>query len=141
MADLPVILTPATQTERRIAWLTLVFGALAAVIAAVVHRPLWAGGLMVGAVLGWFNFRWLRQGINGLVMASQAQAGASRPRVPIGAYFRVLFRYALIALTVYVIFEVLKFPLASMVVGLCALGPAAIVASVYEVARPVTSGK
>lgn len=141
MADLPVILTPATQTERRIAWLTLVFGALAAVIAAVVHRPLWAGGLMVGAVLGWFNFRWLRQGINGLVMASQAQAGASRPHVPIGAYFRVLFRYALIALTVYVIFEVLKFPLASMVVGLCALGPAAIVASVYEVARPVTSGK
>jgi hypothetical protein len=141
MADLPVILIPATQTERRIAWLTLVFGALAAVIAAVVHRPLWAGGLMVGAVLGWFNFRWLRQGINGLVMASQAQAGASRPRVPIGAYFRVLFRYALIALTVYVIFEVLKFPLASMVVGLCALGPAAIVASVYEVARPVTSGK
>jgi ATP synthase I chain len=141
MADLPVILTPATQTERRIAWLTLVFGALAAVIAAVVHRPLWAGGLMVGAVLGWFNFRWLRQGMNGLVMASQAQAGASRPRVPIGAYFRVLFRYALIALTVYVIFEVLKFPLASMVVGLCALGPAAIVASLYEVARPVTSGK
>jgi hypothetical protein len=141
MADLPVILTPATQTERRIAWLTLVFGALAAVIAAVVHRPLWAGGLMVGAVLGWFNFRWLRQGMNGLVMASQAQAGVSRPRVPIGAYFRVLFRYALIALTVYVIFEVLKFPLASMVVGLCALGPAAIVASVYEVARPVTSGK
>ena len=141
MADLPVILTPATQTERRIAWLTLVFGALAAVIAAVVHRPLWAGGLMVGAVLGWFNFRWLRQGMNGLVMASQAQAGASRPRVPIGAYFRVLFRYALIAVTVYVIFELLKFPLASMVVGLCALGPAAIVASVYEVARPVTSGK
>jgi hypothetical protein len=141
MADLPVILTPATQTERRIAWLTLVFGALAAVIAAVVHRPLWAGGLMVGAVLGWFNFRWLRQGMNGLVMASQAQAGASRPRVPIGAYFLVLFRYALIALTVYVIFEVLKFPLASMVVGLCALGPAAIVASLYEVARPVTSGK
>jgi hypothetical protein len=141
MADLPVILTPATQTERRIAWLTLVFGALAAVIAAVVHRPLWAGGLMVGAVLGWFNFRWLRQGMNGLVMASQAQTGVSRPRVPIGAYFRVLFRYALIALTAYVIFEVLKFPLASMVVGLCALGPAAIVASVYEVARPWTSGK
>jgi small-conductance mechanosensitive channel len=141
MADLPVILTNATQTERRIEWLTLGFGALAAVIAAVVHRPLWAGGLMAGAVLGWFNFRWLRQGMDALVTASQAQAGVSRPRVPIGAYFRVLFRYALIALTVYVIFEVLKFPLASMVVGLCALGPAAIVASVYEVARPVTLGK
>jgi hypothetical protein len=132
----PVSLTSATQTERRIAWLTLFFGAVAAIVAALLHQPLWAGGLMAGAVLGWFNFRWLRQGMSALVAASQAQAGLSRPRVPIGAYFRVLFRYALIAASAYVIFKLLKFPLASMAVGLCALGPAAIVASVYEVARP-----
>jgi ATP synthase I chain len=136
MADSQVSITTATQTERRIAWLTLFFGAAASVAAAVLRQPLWAGGLMVGAVLAWFNFRWLRQGMNALVVASQTQEGAPRPRVPIGAYFRVLFRYALIAATVYVIFELLKFPLASMVVGLCALGPAAIVASVYEIARP-----
>jgi ATP synthase I chain len=141
MADASLSLTPATQTEQRIAWLTLFFGALAAIAAALLRQPLWAGGLMVGAVLGWFNFRWLRQGMNTLVAASQAQAGLARPRVPIGAYFRVLFRYALIAVTVYVIFEVLKFPLVSMAVGLCALGPAAIVASVYEIARPATLRK
>jgi len=141
MADSQVIINSATQTEKRIAWLTLFFGAVAGVAAAVLRQPLWAGGLMVGAVLAWFNFRWLRQGMNALVAASQAQAGVPRPRVPIGAYFRVLFRYALIAVTVYVIFELLKFPLASMVAGLCALGPAAIVASVYEIARPATSRK
>ena len=141
MADSLLHVTSATQTEQRIAWLTLFFGVVAAVASALLHRPLWAGGLMVGAVLGWFNFRWLRQGMNALVSASQAQAGLPRARVPIGAYFRVLFRYALIAVTVYVIFELLKFPLASMVVGLCALGPAAIVASVYEIARPATSRK
>jgi len=137
MADSQDSITTATQTERRIAWLTLFFGAAASVAAAVLRQPLWAGGLMVGAILAWFNFRWLRQGMNALVAASQAQAEIPRPRVPIGAYYRVLFRYALIAVTVYVIFELLKFPLASMVVGLCALGPAAIVASVYEIARPV----
>jgi ATP synthase I chain len=141
MADSQVSVTTATQTERRIAWLTLFFGAVAAVAAALLHQPLWAGGLMVGAVLAWFNFRWLRQGMKALVAASQAQAGVPQPRVPIGAYFRVLFRYALIAITVYVIFELLKFPLASMVVGLCALGPAAIAASVYEIARPATMRK
>ena len=141
MADSPVAVTAATQTERRIAWLTLFFGGLASVAAALLRQPLWAGGLMVGAVLGWFNFRWLRQGMDALVAASQAQEGLPRPRVPIGAYFRVLFRYALIAVTVYVIFKLLKFPLASMAVGLCALGPAAIVASVYEIARPVTVRK
>src|SRR6202051_3379510 len=138
MADSPVNVTPAAQTEQRIAWLTLFFGALTAVTAAFLRQPLWAGVMMVGAGLAWFNFRWLRQGMNALVAASQAQAGVPQPRVPIGAYFRVLFRYALIAVTGYVIFELLKFPLASMVVGLCALGPAAIVASVYEIARPAT---
>lgn len=141
MADSQVSINSATQTEKRIAWLTLFFGAVAGVAAAVLRQPLWAGGLMVGAVLAWFNFRWLRLGMNALVAASQAQAGVPQPRVPIGAYFRVLFRYALIAITVYVIFELLKFPLASMVVGLCALGPAAIVASVYEIARPATLRK
>ena len=136
MAEPPVSVTLATQTERRIAWLTLFFGALAGVAAGLLRQPLWAGGLMVGAVLGWFNFRWLRRGMDALVEASQAQAGLPRPRVPIGAYFRVLFRYALIVVTVYVIFKFLKFPLASMAVGLCALGPAAMAASVYEIARP-----
>lgn len=129
-------LTPALQTERRIAWLILLTGAVAAAAAAAIHATLWAAGLMIGAILAWFNFRWLRQGMDALAIASQAQAGLSRPRVPIGAYFRVLFRYALIALSVYVIFKILKVPLASMVVGLCALGPAAVAASVYEIARP-----
>jgi small-conductance mechanosensitive channel len=141
MAGPPVRITPATQTELRIGWLTLIFGALAAVATTLLHQPRWAGGLLVGSVLAWFNYRWLRQGMNALAAASQAQAGLSRPRVPIGAYFRVLFRYALIAATVYVIFRLLKFPLASMVAGLCALGPAAIAASVYEIARPATLRK
>ena len=141
MADSPEAVTAATQTERRIAWLTLFFGGLASGAAALLRQPLWAGGLMVGAVLGWFNFRWLRRGMDALVEASQAQAGLPRPRVPIGAYFRVLFRYALIVVAVYVIFKFLKFPLASMAVGLCALGPAAMAASVYEIARPESARK
>ena len=131
-----VILTSAAKTEHRIAWLILLTGALAGVAAAIVHNFQWATGLMIGAVLAWFNFRWLRQGMDALVVASQAQEGFKQPRVPVGAYFRVLFRYALIALTVYVIFKILKVPLASMVVGLCALGPAALAASVYEIAHP-----
>jgi hypothetical protein len=48
----------------------------------------------------------------------------------------MLFRYGLIALAVYVIFIYLRVPLVSMVVGLCALGAAAIAASVYEILHP-----
>jgi hypothetical protein len=91
---------------------------------------------MFGAILAWFNFRWLRQGMDALVIASQAQEGLPKPHVPIGAYFRVLFRYALIAFSVYVIFKTLNIPVASMVLGLCALGPAVVAASLYEIARP-----
>ena len=120
------------RTERRIAWLTLVFGTAASSAAAFAGNRLWAAGLLIGAVLAWLNFRWLRKGLDALVTASAAQAGAAKPRVPFGSYFAALFRYALIALLVYVIFKILRVPLASMVVGMCALAAAAIAASVYE---------
>ena len=123
---------PAFPTERRIAWLALAFGATAGAAAAFAGSRLWAAGLLIGAVLAWLNFRWLRRGLDALVAASAAQAGAEKPRVPIGAYFAAVFRYGLIALLVYVIFKILKVPLVSMVVGMCALAAAAIAASVYE---------
>jgi small-conductance mechanosensitive channel len=129
-----------TITERRIAWLTLVIGATAALATGIAYRKTWAEGLMIGAVLAWFNFRWLRQGMDALVKAAEAQVGAAKTRVPVGAYFRALFRYALIAMCLYVIFKVLGIPLVSMVFGLCALGAAAIAASVYEVWHPAGSG-
>jgi ATP synthase I chain len=141
MAAPPVSLTSARQTERRVAWLILLFGILFSAVAAILHNLPWAAGLVIGSILAWLNFRWLKQGMDALVAASQAQSGAAQPRVPVGVYFRALFRYALIALIVYVIFILLKVPLASMVVGLCALGPAVIAASMYEVAAPRSSGK
>jgi small-conductance mechanosensitive channel len=120
------------RTERRIAWLTLAIGTVASAAAAFAGSRLWAAGLMIGAVLAWLNFWWLRRGLDALVAASRAQAGAEKPRVPLGAYFGAVFRYGLIALVVYVIFKILQVPLASMVVGMCALAAAAIAASVYE---------
>ena len=120
------------ETERRIAWLTLAFGAAACAAAAFAGSRLWAVGLLIGAVLAWLNFRWLRRGLDALVAASAAQADVPKPRVPLGTYFAAVFRYGLIALLVYVIFKILKVPLASMVAGMCALAAAAIAASVYE---------
>jgi ATP synthase I chain len=124
-------------TERRIAWLTLVIGVVAACVTGVSYRWIWGAGLLIGAVLAWLNFRWLSRGMDALVAASTAQAGAAEARVPVGTYFRALFRYGLIAISVYVIFKVLSIPLVSMVLGLLALGAAAVAASVYEVWHPI----
>ena len=129
--------TPGLRTEQRISWLTLIFGMTAALAVALAGRRIWAVGLVVGTVLAWLNFRWLRRGLDALVRASQIQSGAGKPQVPLATYFAAVLRYGLIGLSVYVIFEVLKVPLLSMIVGLCALGAAVIAASVYEILNPV----
>jgi hypothetical protein len=124
------------RAEQRIAWLTLILGGVTAIIVAILRHPAWAEGLAIGTVLAWLNFRWLKRGLDALVLAATAQEGFAKPRIPVGTWFRLMFRYGLIAFCVYVIFEYLKVPLASMVVGLCGLGAATITASVYEILRP-----
>jgi len=123
-------------TERRIAWLTPLLGLTSAAIVALAGHARWGAGLLMGTLFAWLNYRWLRRGVNTFVLASMAQAGSEKPRVPAGTYFLMLFRYGLIAFAVYVIFEYLKVPLLSMVVGLFALAVAAIGASVYEILNP-----
>jgi small-conductance mechanosensitive channel len=136
MTPTEVEASPSRATERRIAWLTLALGFSTGAVVVLTGHTRWGAGLAIGTALAWLNFRWLRRGLDALVAVSEAQSGSERPRVPVGTYFRMLFRYGLIALTVYVIFKVLKVPLLGMVVGLCALGAATIAASVYEILRP-----
>jgi small-conductance mechanosensitive channel len=130
-------ISPAAATESRISVLTLFIGGLAALLVAVLRDRRWGAGLAIGAALAWLNFRWLRRGLDTLLTASTTQAGRERVVVPLGSYFAVACRYGLIAFAVYVIFEYLKVPVLSMVVGLCALGAATIAASAYEILHPV----
>jgi small-conductance mechanosensitive channel len=124
-------------TEQRIAWLTLLIGSVAAAILALVRQRPWATGIAIGTVLAWLNFRWLKRGLDALVLASEAQHGRQKPQVPLATYFTAIFRYGLLALAVYVIFNYLHVPIGSMVVGLCALAAATLAASVWEILHPV----
>lgn len=124
------------DTEHRIAWLTPLTGALAAASVYLAHRPDWALGLFLGSLLAWLNFRWLRRGMDALMAGSAAQEGLSKPRVPLLTYFAAAFRYGLLAAGVYVIFVYLHVPLVSLILGLCALGAAALAASVWEILHP-----
>ena len=121
------------KTERRIAWLTLAVGLVAATIAAGVRRNDWAVGLGLGAVLGWLNFQWMRRSASAISSASAAQSDTENPKLPRWSHVAVALRYALMGLAVYVIFIYLHAPLASLVLGLCALGAATIAASVWEI--------
>jgi hypothetical protein len=124
------------RTESWISYLTLLLGAAAGVATGLRYEWRWGIGIMIGAALGWMNFRWLKQGLDALTQTIAAEAPQSKGMVPLGAYFKALFRYALIALIVYVIFKYLKVPVLSMILGLCALGAATLAVSVHEMLRP-----
>jgi len=128
---------PGAVTERRISWLTLLIGVVCGLLVAILRDRLWGLGLCIGAALAWLNFHWLKRGLDALVLTSTSQAGREKPRVPLTNYFGIIFRYGLIALAVYVIFKVLKFPFLSMVTGLFALGAATVAACVYAILRTV----
>jgi hypothetical protein len=124
---------PYHVAEERIAQLTLVLGALASVGAALLFSIRIGAGVLIGAILGWINFRWLKAGLDAVMRVATAQAGSPNPKLPVGSLIQLLGRYSLIALSVCVIFIFFKIPVLSMIVGMCALGAATIVASLYEV--------
>ncbi len=126
-------LVRALQFESRIAYLTLILGAAAALATAYFHGWRWGAGILTGAILSWLNFRWLKQGMDALAAASVAQSTRGKAKVPLGIYFRAAFRYLLIGSAVYVIFRVLHVPVLSMIIGLCALGAAAFATGVQEI--------
>jgi len=123
------------QSESRISRLTLLLGVLVAGPIAALHHWQWALGILIGSTLAWLNFRWLKQGLDALTTAATNQHGNEKVSIPIATYFKALFRYALIALIIYVIFNYLHVPALSMVCGLCALGAATILVSVHSILR------
>lgn len=125
-----------SETERRIAWLTLVFGLFAGSLIAGFHGRIWGLGVTIGGILAWLNFRWLRRGLNAFVAGSAAQTGRLKAEIPLSTYFTTAFRYVLLGLAIYVIFIYLNIPVLSMLVGLFALGAATVAASLYEIFKP-----
>ena len=123
-------------TERRIAYLTLLLGAFAAGAAAFRYSLRAGAGVLLGAVLAWINFRWLARAMDSVTRASTAQQGSPEARVEISGYLGLFARYALIAAVVYATFSLFQIPILSILVGLCALGAAAITATLLEVLSP-----
>jgi hypothetical protein len=120
-------------TERRIALLTLVIGAVASVGATYFSSIRAGAGILVGAVLAWISFRWLEAALDALVQVSTANSASGRARVPFGSVLKFVGRYALIGAVVCVTFFILDIPVVSILLGLCALGAATILATLYEI--------
>ena len=107
--------------ERRIEYVTLAIGAVAAVAAVVFWNVRAGAGLAVGAILGWLNYRWLKQGVGALAGLAKAQQGAEKVRVPRSVYVKFIGRYVLLILVAYVILTRLRVPVESLLAGFGAL--------------------
>ena len=123
------------QFSLRLQWLTLGFGAAAAIATVFLKSGRSACGVAAGALLAWLNFRWLDQGLGALEMAALAQQGRPQPRVPLSVYVKFGGRYLLIGLAVYVIVTYFGVPLLAVLLGLLALGAGAMAEGLYEIFR------
>ena len=140
--------------ERRIERLTLLIGLLAAAVAGYRYGWRFGCGLLGGVVIGWLNFRWLKQGVGTALdtvvkqMASAGAAGTAGDSTPEGAseaktappvkmpkrvYARLLARYGLLLLVVYVMLTTHFVPGVAVLAGLFAIVAATIGEMLYEV--------
>ena len=137
-----------TATLRRIEWLTLMMGGLG--VAWAAWRWGWRGalGLVLGVLLSWLNFRWLKGSVQAFGAAAlaqvetQAQSQAGSPAgqpaevrtapVPRAAYFKFFGRFALLLGAVYVILTRTWFPPLSVLAGLFASAAGVVVGLVWE---------
>jgi hypothetical protein len=119
--------------SRRIAWLTLLFGFLAALVVSLAKSPSHGLGIALGTSLAWLNFRWLDQTLAALVTVATAEPGTSHARLPTRIYWKFAGRYVLMGLAIYVTVHYFAVPLLSVILGLLALGAGAFVGSLYEV--------
>ena len=133
METIPQTRTRFHRVQQRIAYLTLTFGAIAAIIVALTVTWRWGIGILLGAALAWVNFLWLEQGLAAVSKLAQAQHGAPKPRISLWVWIKVSSRYGLIGILLYTAWVLLHIPVVSMLAGLCALGAAVIAEGIYEV--------
>jgi hypothetical protein len=124
---------PHAEFARRLQWLTVLIGAGAAIVAGFLKSPRYGCGIAIGTLLAWLNYRWLDLGLGALVTAALAQQGRPQPRVPLSVYAKFGGRYLLIGLAVYVTVSYFGVPLLAVLLGLLALGAAAMAEGLYEV--------
>lgn len=124
------------RAEDRIGRLTLALGFTGSAVTALAYSVPAGLGVATGTVLAWISFRWLQQSLDSLVRASVAQhdrAERAQPvRFPISVGAKLVGRYALIAVVLYVIVNFLAVPVFSVLAGLFALGAATMVEGIYE---------
>lgn len=118
--------------ERRIERSIAALGVAMTAGAAIGWGVRAAAGVGMGAAMCWLNFRWLRQGAEGLIQLGLAQAGAAAVKVPKKVHAKFFGRLMLLLFVVYAILAWLRLPAVAVLCGLAAVVPAVVIELGYE---------
>ena len=107
--------------ENRLTRIGMVLGGLTLVVGALFVSWKFVVSFLVGAVISYLNFCWMKQGVDRLIgsFGSEAKPGP-RPSGK-GVIFKYFLRYALIGGTLYAIFRFQFFEARGAILGLLAL--------------------
>ncbi len=120
---------------KRVEYLTLGLGAAASPFVLLRWGWLAAAGFLVGVLVSWINFRWLKQGVNALTRAATAQPGEESVRIPKRVYVRLVARYVLLLAVLCAILFGSWLPGGAVLAGLFAVVAAVVVEIIYRLCR------
>jgi hypothetical protein len=146
---------PSSGGLGRVEVLTLGLGAAAGLYAGVRWGWLAAAGFLVGVLISWVNFRWLKQGVEALGRVAMARAGeenlpldvdrgtlsgSRRARIPKRAYMKLIGRYVLLLVALCGILLGSWLPGGAVVAGLFAAVAAVLLDMLYRLYRGFQRG-
>jgi len=125
----------AKQSGGRVEY--VIAGITAAGFAVAASRWGWRMGVSfaVGAGISWINYRWLRNGVGALTKAATAQSGQPAPKIPKGIIVKLLGRFALLVVALYVILSRSLIPAEGLLAGLFVVVAAVLVEMIYLLSR------
>ena len=130
----------ASVDLKRVEYLTLALGAAASPIVVMRWGWLASAGFLVGVLVSWINFRWLKQGVSLLTQTAASQAGEEIVRIPKRAYRRLVARYLLLLAVLCVILFGSWLPGGAVLAGLFAVVAAVVVEIAYRLCRALLQG-
>ena len=117
---------------RRIHIASFILSAVAALAAHLIWDARVAAGLLLGALVSWINFVWLKQSM--VALTDRVAAGSEVPEKPGSRkiLFKFIFRYVILAALAYVIISSLPVSVYGLLAGLFVSVAALLFESVCE---------
>jgi len=104
--------------ENRLTRIGIVLGAVTLVLGALLASWKFVFSFLLGALISYLNFCWMKQGVDRLIGSFGSEAKPSPQRSAKGVIFKYFLRYALIGGTLYAIFRFQFFEARGAILGL-----------------------